>query len=44
MAGMQIGGERKIHVPAAAAYGSRKQPDIPPNSDLIFEVKCVGIN
>jgi FK506-binding nuclear protein len=44
MAGIQIGGERKIQVPAAAAYGSKKQGDIPANSDLIFEVKCVGVN
>jgi FK506-binding nuclear protein len=44
MAGMQVGGERKLHVPAAAAYGSKKLPDIPPNSDLIFDVKCVGVN
>ena len=44
MTGMQLGGERKIHVPASVAYGSKKLPDIPPNSDLIFEVKCVGLN
>ena len=44
MAGMQVGGERKLHVPAAAAYWSKKLPDIPPNSDLIFDVKCVGVN
>ena len=44
MAGMQIGGERKIIVPAAAGYGSKKVPGIPPNSELIFEVKCVGLN
>jgi FK506-binding nuclear protein len=44
MAGMQVGGERKLQVPAAAAYGSKKLPDIPPNSDLIFDVKCVGVN
>jgi len=44
MAGMQLGGERKITVPAAAGYGSKKLDGIPPNSELIFEVKVVGLN
>ena len=42
--GIQLGGERKINIPAAMAYGSKSIPDIPPNSDLIFEVKCVNID
>lgn len=43
VAGMQIGGEREIIVPPAMGYGSRKVSDIPPNSTLIFEVKCLEI-
>jgi FK506-binding nuclear protein len=42
--GIQLGGERKIHIPAAMAYGSKALPDIPSNSDLNFEVKCVALN
>ncbi|KAG0700721.1 hypothetical protein DFH29DRAFT_930437 [Suillus ampliporus] len=43
VAGMQIGGEREIIVPPAMGYGSRKVSEIPPNSTLIFEVKCLEI-
>jgi FK506-binding nuclear protein len=43
--GIQIGGERKILIPSAMAYGSKgSPPDIPGNSDLSFEVKCVALN
>ena len=42
--GIQIGGERKIHIPAAVAYGSKSLPGIPANSDLVFDVKCVSMN
>ncbi len=42
--GIQLGGERRITIPAAMAYGSKKLPDIPANSDLVFEVKCVSLN
>lgn len=43
VAGMQIGAEREIIVPPAMGYGARKMSDIPANSTLIFEVKCLGI-
>ncbi|KAG1735124.1 uncharacterized protein EDB91DRAFT_1145394 [Suillus paluster] len=43
VAGMQIGGEREIIVPPAMGYGAKKIADIPPNSTLIFEVKCLEI-
>jgi FK506-binding nuclear protein len=43
--GIQLGGERKILIPSAMAYGSKgAPPDIPGNSDLNFEVKCVALN
>ena len=42
--GIQLEGERKVNIPAAMAYGSKNLPDIPANSDLIFEVKCVNID
>lgn len=43
VAGMQIGGEREIVVPPAMGYGARKMSDIPANSTLTFEVKCLEI-
>jgi len=42
--GIQLGGERKVSIPAAMGYGSKKMAEIPPNSDLSFEVKCVSLN
>ncbi|BFZ58315.1 peptidylprolyl isomerase fpr3 [Savitreella phatthalungensis] len=42
--GMKAGGERRIIIPAAAAYGSQKLPGIPANSDLIFDIKLLKIN
>jgi len=44
VAGMTVGGERRITVPAAQGYGSRgAPPDIPPNATLVFDVKCLEI-
>lgn len=50
MKGMQIGGRRKITVPAKLAYGEKGRPPfIPPNSDVLFDIsiwsiKPAGIN
>lgn len=41
--GMAIGGERRLTVPANAAYGSKALPGIPANSTLIFDVKLLEI-
>lgn len=43
IAGIQVGGERRITVPAHHAYGSQSLPGIPKNSTLVFDVKCVEI-
>lgn len=41
--GMKEGGFRRLHVPAAQAYGDNVRPGIPANSDLIFDVELVKI-
>ncbi|KAJ4375790.1 peptidylprolyl isomerase fpr3 [Neocucurbitaria cava] len=44
VAGMTAGGERRLTIPAALAYGKKgAPPDIPPNSDLIFDIKCISV-
>jgi len=41
--GMQVGGERRLTIPANMAYGKKAQTNIPANSTLIFEVKLIEI-
>ncbi|GAA5841207.1 hypothetical protein JCM11251_003234 [Rhodosporidiobolus azoricus] len=43
VAGIKVGGERKLRIPAALAYGKQKLPGIPANSTLIFDIKCVSL-
>lgn len=41
--GMAVGGERRIVIPAPFAYGKKKLPGIPANSELTFDVKLVTL-
>ncbi len=45
VAGMKVGGKRKLHIPAKLAYGDREVGDglIPAGSDLVFEVELLGV-
>ena len=43
--GMAVGGERRITIPAKLGYGNRAMgSDIPANSELIFDIKCLGLH
>lgn len=42
--GMKIGGTRRLIIPAEMAYGaSSPAPNIPANSDLVFDIELVAI-
>ncbi len=43
--GMKVGGTRRLVIPADMAYGSASPaPNIPANSDLVFDIELVAIN
>jgi peptidylprolyl isomerase len=42
--GMKVGGERRIFIPAALGYADQSpSPDIPADSDLVFDVTLVEV-
>ena len=46
VAGMKVGGRRRLLIPAWLAYGSdgAGNGQIPPNSSLVFEVELLDVN
>ena len=44
LAGMQVGGQRRLFVPYRLAYGASGQPPaIPPRTDLVFDIELMAV-
>jgi len=44
VAGMRVGGQRRLVIPADLAYGSSGRGGIPPNATLVFDVELLTVS
>jgi FKBP-type peptidyl-prolyl cis-trans isomerase FkpA len=45
VAGMKVGGQRTLVIPASMGYGARGAGGaIPPNATLVFDVELLGVH
>lgn len=43
LAGMEVGGVRRLIVPPSLGYGASRHGIIPPNATLLFEIQLTGV-
>jgi FKBP-type peptidyl-prolyl cis-trans isomerase len=43
VAGMKVGGKRRLIIPSELGYGKKGRGTIPPDADLVFEVELLKI-
>jgi FKBP-type peptidyl-prolyl cis-trans isomerase FkpA len=43
LVGMNVGGLRRLIIPASLAYGSSRSGKIPPNAALVFDVQLINV-